>query len=138
MAWTRFQPVGAASNKSPCRLRQQVGLAIPAPEQEEQGLFGERLHGPLLEPRRYQVGVAGVGYDSIAAQPELSRGRHDAAAPVAVRVPIGRDRNGRSEQQVVGLDEVRDAAVVNTQRDDHRCRSWAPIDQLVADLNLQG
>ena len=74
MAWTRFQPVGAAPNKLPCSLRQQVGLAIPAAEQEEQGLFGERLHGPLLEPRRYQVGVAGVGYDGIAAQPELPAG----------------------------------------------------------------
>src|SRR5207344_1012891 len=99
----------------PDRLQQQIGLAIPAPEQEEQGLLGERLHGPLLEPRRDQVGIAGVGDDSIAAQPELSRGRHEAAAPVAERVSIGRDWTRRREHKVVGLDEVRDAAVVNTQ-----------------------
>ncbi len=124
--------------QAPRSLGQQVGLAIAATEQEEQGLVGERLHGPLLEPRRYQVGVAGVGYDSIAAQPELPRRCHDAAAPVAETVPIGRDRNGRSQHQVIGLDQVRDAAVVNTQRDDHRCRLRAPKDQLVADLNLHG
>ena len=27
---------------------------------------------------------------------------------------------------------------MNAQRDDHRCRLWAPIDQLVADVNLHG
>ena len=103
------------AEQSPGGLRQQVGLAIPAAEQEEQGLLGERLHGPLLEPGRHRVGIAGVGHDGIAAQPELSRGRHDAAAPVAERVAIGGDRNGRTEQQVVGLDDVRGAAVVDVQ-----------------------
>ena len=122
----------------PCRLRQQVGFAVPAPEQKQQGLFGERLHWPLLEPGQYRVGSAAVGYDSIAAQSELSSGCHDAAAPVSEGIPIGRDRNGRTEHEVVGLDDVRHAAVVDTQRDDHRCRLWALVDQLVADVNLHG
>ena len=43
-------PWSRAAEELPGRLRQQIGLAIAAAQQEHQGIFGQILHGVL--PRR--------------------------------------------------------------------------------------
>ena len=117
-------PTRGRSRSTCCRAERARSLPVaPAPAADSsQGDTGSGL--PVSETTA-----------SLCSR-SVSRRCHDTVAPIAERVSIGRDRNRWTEQQVVGLDDVRSAAVVDVQGDDHRCRLWTLIDQLVAYADL--
>ena len=92
-------PLPAASpEKLPRRLRQAVGLAIPASQQEQQRLLGQILHGMLPRLRSDRVRRSGVVHDRIGRNAHAPLRGHDPRAPVAEAVAISGHRDRRVEQ----------------------------------------
>ena len=65
MAWTRYHPVGDLAEEVPSHLGQQVGLAISASQQEQQGLVGQFFHRRLPRPRDDLIWLARVLHECI-------------------------------------------------------------------------
>jgi hypothetical protein len=119
----------------PGEVAEAIGVAVAAAEQVEQRLLRQGLHGVLHRRRRDRVGLAGVAHDGAGAQRDQARRRDEARTPVAEGVAIGRGLNGGLDAKMIGRFEIRDTAVVNAQRQDHRRRLRAAIRELVADLD---
>ena len=136
MACTRCAPCGRVPEQRPGDVRQPIGLAVAAAEQELQALLGQILHRVL--PIR-QRGAAPAGRSrSRSRWPTVgsARRRHDPRAPVAEAVPVERQRHRRSRRQIVGHDDVAGARVMDVQHQHHRRRLRTVVDQFVADSEL--
>src|SRR6185312_17473921 len=79
--------------KIPRRLRQPIGFAIPAPEQEDKRLLGQVRHRNLLRLGNDDVGQAGIADERIGRDTRAALGRNNASAPVAEAVSIGCHRD---------------------------------------------
>src|ERR1035441_7718906 len=129
-------PWGRASKKLPGRLRQQVGLAITAAQEEQQSIFRQILHGVLPGLGHNLVGFAVISNHAVCRKAEAARGREYAVALVAKAVAIGSDRNGGLGGQAVENDHVGGAGIVDIQNKDDRRGSWKAINQFITDPEL--
>ena len=92
-----------------------------------------RAARPTGRPASAVPGSLTIG---VGAKPGRAGRRHQPAAPVAEAVAIGRDRQRRVGHQMVGALQVGDARVVHVQRQDHRRRLRAVVDDVEADADL--
>src|SRR6266700_1082279 len=83
-----------------------------------------------------RVRQTGVANDAIGGKAHLTGRRHDAAAPVAEHVAIGRDRHRRVGGQVVGYDDVRGTGEVRSEHHDYRRRLREIVEHFESDTNL--
>ena len=95
-----------AAEELPSRLRQQIGFAIAAAQQENEGLFGQILYGVLPGGGHNLIRLAAVSDDGVGRQAEAARGREDAVAPVSEGVAVAGDRNGWLGSEAIGDDDV--------------------------------
>ena len=99
-------PWSRAAEELPGRLRQQIGLAIAAAQQEHEGFFGQILHGVLPGGGYNLIRLAAISDHAVGRQAEAARGREDAVAPVSESVAIAGNRNGWLGGQAIGNDDV--------------------------------
>ncbi len=117
----------------PRDLRQPIGLAIAAAEQEHQCFLRQIRHGHLLRLRHDRVGSAGIVDDDVRADARAALRRDDARAPVAEAVAVGGHRDRRVDGQIVAPEEVGDTREVHVQVEDHRRGLRAVVDHFKAD-----
>src|SRR5260370_42281226 len=87
----RLHPAPARQRRTeygPRRVRQTVGLAITAAEQEDQALVREVRDRLLRRVDRDRIRLAGIAHDRRGGQLEPARGRHDTAALIAAAVAV--------------------------------------------------
>src|SRR5579863_9550259 len=90
----------------------------------------------LLRPWRRRLRHAGIADERVRRYPQGTRGRDDAAAPVAKRVAVSRDGDARANQHMIGSNEVGNARVVHAKHENHGRGLWEPVEQLVAHSDL--
>ena len=115
----------------PRRVQHEVRLAIAAREQEQQHLRRQLFDRVLDRVRHDRVGLAGVPDEAVGRKRDPAGGRDQAAAQVAERVPVLRNRHLRRRVQRVGLDDVGVTRIVDVQHDDHRRRLRTVVGELV-------
>ena len=81
-------PRSRAAEELPGRLRQQVGLAIAAAQQEYEGFFGQILHGVLPGVGHNFIRLAAIVDYAVGRQAEAARRRENAMALVSEGVAI--------------------------------------------------
>src|SRR4051794_35484501 len=120
----------------PRRIRQPIGFAIPAPEQEDKRFLGQVRHGNLLRLGSDDVGDASIVDERIGPDARAALRRNNAGAPVAEAVTIGSPRDWRVDHQVVTADEIGHAGEVDVEVEYHRGGLRAVVDHFEANVNL--
>ena len=97
---------GRAAEQLPCRLRQQVGLAIAAAQQEHEGFLGQILHGVLPGCGHHLIGLAAISNYAVGRKAEAARGRENPMAPVPEGVAIFADGKPWLDGEAIGNDDI--------------------------------
>ena len=106
----------------PAHIEKFVALAEPAGQQEHQHVVWQVLHRDLACVRRDRVELTVVANDRIGGDAHgSSRGNHPAA-PIAKSVAVSCQQRRRARDDVVRINEVADAAVVDAEGED--ARGW--------------
>src|SRR4029453_227479 len=85
---------GRVAEQAPGDLGQAVGLAVATAEEKDDRLVGQFLDRLLRRRGGHHVERAAVAHGAIAREADSARGRHEATAPVAEAIAVGRDRDG--------------------------------------------
>jgi hypothetical protein len=104
----------------PSDVEEAVGLAVSAAEQNYQSVVGKRLDVVLLGVRSDDVGSSWIVDQGACGELDRSFRCNYPTAPIPEAVAVGDDGNRRAAEQVVWQDEVRDAPIVDVERQDHR------------------
>ena len=81
----------------PGHLRQRIGLAVSAAEQEDERVARKRLDRYFARSWNDAIGQAAVGDHGVGGDAEQTGGRDDARAEIAETVDVGRERDLRLE-----------------------------------------
>ena len=127
---------GRIAEELPRDRGQAVGFAVAAAEQKDERVVGQQLDRRL--PRLGGDDVVDAVDQRVRGDARLAGRSHDAAAPVAEGVAVGRHRKGRLGHDPVRNDDVGCVREVDVQHQDHRCRLRTVVHQLVAYADLHG
>ena len=111
------------AEEAPGFVRQPIGLAIAAGEQELQRLGGKLLDRMLDGSReRPAIPFAGIVDDRIGQNLEMAGRREEAIAPIAETIAIAFERDTRARDDIIRLFEIGCARIMHIEHDDHRRR----------------
>jgi hypothetical protein len=127
---------GRFPEKSPGDFREPIRFAVAASEQEYKCVSRQILHGVLSSRRFDSVRQSTVVDERVGGDADVTLRCDDTTAPVAETVAVGGDRGRWAGQDVVRDDEVRDAGVMDVQRQDYGCRLRTLVNQLVSKPDL--
>src|SRR5918997_2800955 len=103
------------AKKRPGLVHELVRVTVATAEQKHESIFRQILYRMLTRFRVDEVVRAGIAPGGVGPNPRFASRRDNAAAPVAKAIAIGLDGNGRIDHQIIGIQQVSNASVVNVQ-----------------------